>query len=336
MEIKPSLYYLTNYTETKKANINIAMFDLDGTIITTKSGKKFPDDKDDWKFRFPNVPEKLKELHSKGYTIFFITNQAGIELYPNTLEPIVSKIQDIMKILNIPIQVYIAAAKNVWRKPNTAIIEQYILPTTASVEAIHKIFYVGDAAGRPGDFSDSDRKFAYNIYLWMRYLYPELKQSQHPRFISETVFFGDDKKKEIYTFNGVDPVKYAESQQESNLDKITEKLKGIDHFVVVLIGPPAAGKSTIAQQIQKSPIGKDVVIINQDKLRTKQACIKEMAKNLADNKNIILDRTNPSNDDRKQFIDMIPEIKYHVLYVHVDIPRELAQHLSVVRGSYES
>lgn len=38
----------------------------DGTLIKTKSGKKFPTGKTDWQWLFPVVPGKLKKLHSEG------------------------------------------------------------------------------------------------------------------------------------------------------------------------------------------------------------------------------------------------------------------------------
>ena len=53
----------------------IAAFDMDGTIITTKSGKTFAKDRDDWQLLYPEVPGKLKELNRKGFKIVFLTNQ---------------------------------------------------------------------------------------------------------------------------------------------------------------------------------------------------------------------------------------------------------------------
>lgn len=44
----------------------VAAFDLDGTIIVPKSGKKFPEDHEDWRFRDALVLPRLKALHEEG------------------------------------------------------------------------------------------------------------------------------------------------------------------------------------------------------------------------------------------------------------------------------
>jgi Polynucleotide kinase 3 phosphatase len=43
-------------------------FDMDGTIITTKSGKAFPVDGSDWKFWDSSVPEVMRKHHKEGMT----------------------------------------------------------------------------------------------------------------------------------------------------------------------------------------------------------------------------------------------------------------------------
>ena len=57
----------------------IAAFDLDGTLITTKSKRRFPKDKDDWKLLNEMVALKLQNLHKGGYTIVVFTNQKNLE-----------------------------------------------------------------------------------------------------------------------------------------------------------------------------------------------------------------------------------------------------------------
>jgi hypothetical protein len=44
----------------------VALFDLDGTLITSKSGARVPIESDDWKWLYQEVPIKLRQLHLDG------------------------------------------------------------------------------------------------------------------------------------------------------------------------------------------------------------------------------------------------------------------------------
>lgn len=51
----------------------------DYTLISTKSGRKFPTGQSDWQWWSDRVVPKLRDLHASGYTIIVFTNQMGIE-----------------------------------------------------------------------------------------------------------------------------------------------------------------------------------------------------------------------------------------------------------------
>lgn len=57
----------------------IASFDMDDTIITRKSGAKFPKDAHDWVLLLDKVTPTIKKLDENGYKIVIFTNQLGIE-----------------------------------------------------------------------------------------------------------------------------------------------------------------------------------------------------------------------------------------------------------------
>ncbi|KUF99986.1 Triosephosphate isomerase [Phytophthora nicotianae] len=78
-----SLYVLDARAKQQQENpvdkFKIAGFDLDGTLIVTKSGKKFAKDKDDWKLFHPTlVRDKLAQLARDGFTLTIFSNQNGI------------------------------------------------------------------------------------------------------------------------------------------------------------------------------------------------------------------------------------------------------------------
>ena len=90
---------------------------MDGTIITTKSGKVFPKDNSDWQFLYPEVAKKLQDLHKDGFKIVIITNQAGMSKGHTDVKGWRGKVADITKKIGIPIQVFVSLGTGIYRKP---------------------------------------------------------------------------------------------------------------------------------------------------------------------------------------------------------------------------
>ncbi len=290
-------------TDNKEVLDKIAAFDIDGTIITTKSGNVFPKNGDDWKFMFDNIPLKLRELYSDGYKIVFMSNQAK----KDSIHVIKEKINKIIRNINIPIQVFIATKYDYNRKPFTGMWEllleqssdrdlsRTLLSSSIKVN-LDSSFYVGDAAGRPGDFSCSDRKFARNIGI---------------TFHTPEEFFCNKS-----------PEKFDWSTPNLLQDKIQVKLSDAQE-IILLIGPPASGKSTFCKQFT------NYIRINRDELKTKEKCHK-VAKNI--NKSIIIDNTNSSIEDRSFYIKLAKEKNIPIRCYWLQTSPEITQHLNLVRS----
>lgn len=78
--------------------------DLDGTLITTRSGREFPLHSEDWKF-IDSTLECIRHFHKRGYIICIVTNQGGIELgyltktsFINKIDSICTKMEKMLKI----------------------------------------------------------------------------------------------------------------------------------------------------------------------------------------------------------------------------------------------
>ena len=67
-----------NYTGDSKT-IKMAGFDMDGTLIDTLNGNKFPRNSEDWRWKYDNVKKILNRYYIKKYNIIIVTNQAGIK-----------------------------------------------------------------------------------------------------------------------------------------------------------------------------------------------------------------------------------------------------------------
>lgn len=135
---------------------NKALFlDLDGTIITTKSGDTFAKNIDDWKF-LPNVLNRIKFYADEGYIICIVTNQGGIELGYITKEDFEAKfsaiIAEIEQFIRTDVNaLYCMYMDGYYRKPNPGMA--YQLAQELSLNLKNSIM-VGD--------SDSDKEFADN------------------------------------------------------------------------------------------------------------------------------------------------------------------------------
>ena len=144
----PALYYL--WSKTLSGCKKVAGFDIDGTVIVTKTGKNFAANASDWKWFDKKVPEKLKELDSQGYRVVFITNQAGIEKKKTSFTELKTKFEAMLTELDIPIYIFIATGENHFRKPSTEMWNFFAEKCNKSEEIdMKESFYVGDAAGRP-------------------------------------------------------------------------------------------------------------------------------------------------------------------------------------------
>lgn len=159
-------YNVFSLTDTKQ----------DSTLVTTSSGKKFASDPQDWKWWHPSVPGTLRKLYLEdGYRLVVISNQAGISMKPDAKLPksqhsklavFKSKAAAVFSQLDLPISIYAATEKDIFRKPRTGmwkeLLEDYDIHLPGDLDLENSIF-VGDAGGRtagggkPKDFSCSDR-----------------------------------------------------------------------------------------------------------------------------------------------------------------------------------
>ena len=148
--------------------------DLDGTLIKTASGKTFAEDATDFRIR-KDVLDKIRELNQENDLEFIaiVTNQGGIPQYIserdflakfNAIETFVDE------YINTLVMYYYCASLDVndeYRKPNTGMLakavrdfEKFLGQSKFDKE---KALMIGDASGKPGQFSDSDKKTAKNF-----------------------------------------------------------------------------------------------------------------------------------------------------------------------------
>ena len=150
-------------------NKKVLFCDLDGTIIETLSGGTFPKGIWDMKLRF-EVLDAIKKLNPK--YILIVSNQGGIEMGFVDSGHFITKLNYICKSIKeyCKCSCYgtYCSKNNIsyyFRKPNTGMLdyltELYVGDDFDSIKP--KSLMIGDASGKEGQFSDSDKKTAENF-----------------------------------------------------------------------------------------------------------------------------------------------------------------------------
>lgn len=271
---RPTTSLLLYISDGMQSTGNIAAFDMDWTLVRTVHGI-WPKDSADIAL-LPNRCDTLKQLRANEHTIVIFTNQKS-----TTDTKLDFNFQRVVKFINligdIPIILMMSISDDNYRKPNTGMYDtlKKIVPPISSA------FYVGDAAGRPQDFSNSDMLFAQNVGI--------------PFYTPEQIF------------PSIERIKPLPRISVNNIDIPN------DRTMVLFVGMPGSGKSTY-YQTKLAPLG--FVHANQDILGTK-AKVLSLAKNsMEKGLNVCIDATNPGQDRRQEFYNLAIRYNYNIIVIY--------------------
>ncbi|GAA5840763.1 hypothetical protein JCM9279_001214 [Rhodotorula babjevae] len=314
----------------------IAAFDIDGTLIRPRGNTPFPKSDSDWEWINPHVIPKLRKLHADGFAIVLFSNQGIATAKVGWFK---RKIPVVARALEIPLRVFAAFDHNEYRKPAPAMWLAFESRFNGGVPIDYDAsFYVGDAAGRPAtatrqkDHSDTDHKFALNCGL--RFLTPEQFLLDKPPH-SPVAFDGWDPRSHDHTsplYSPCSPPLLPRRRSEFDDEPPPE--------VVVFVGPPGVGKTTFFKT-HFAPKG--YIHVNQDTLKTRQACLDAVRKALTASppKSVVVDNTSPTVSVRAEYLALVralnqPDaVQVRVRCVYFTAPLELAMHNSVYRALHE-
>jgi len=303
-------------SQEQQGSTSIAAFDLDGTLIQTKSGHKFPKDKSDWRWVDDNVKQKLKEQYKKGSKIVIFTNQAGIERKLTNFEIITTKLADMARDIGVPLPTFVATADNLYRKPHTTMWEHFCKHSNQGiVPDLQQCIYVGDAAGRKSDFSCSDRKFAHNIGI-------EFKTPQE---------FFKEESPSPWDWDSLDPFKFIENctkRKVKDFEGPQEEIVSAKQEMIIMVGIQASGKTTF---VKRHLLPNGYVHINRDTLNTQGKCLEMTRTSLSEGKRVVIDNTNPDVGSRKKYIDLARPHGIPVRCFVSSTIKDLALHLNFYR-----
>jgi bifunctional polynucleotide phosphatase/kinase len=262
----------------------MAAFDYDWTLVSPKGGKTFPSNVDDWEWLYPTISEKIKNFYDDGFMIVIFTNQSKAWKH--------EQLQLVAKTLDIPVFIVVATEECDY-KPNPVLFNILMGNNKINKE---KSFFVGDALGRGGDFSDSDKVFAENIGI--------------PCYCPEQVFHVKTEITEIPT------VPLSDEKQ-----------------IIIMMGYPGSGKSTISKNICKN---ESFVHIEGDIYKTSKKMIKASLEHISQNKSVIFDATHSSSKKRQEYIEFGKKYNYKIVCIHVSTPLEVSYKRNKLRNYEKS
>jgi bifunctional polynucleotide phosphatase/kinase len=287
---------------------NIVIFDLDNTLIKTRSGKVFPIDKDDWKFNYENIANTLNNSQNTMFGI--ITNQKGIKTQ-NQIIQFQNKLNCIMKEINIHF-IFVALTDDRYRKPMIG-SWQYIKKNFIKTTIIdNQIIYVGDACGRINDFSDTDLKFAHNC-----------------GFIFETTekYFNIETEKQITNIK-YPVLEYYSKKEFNNIFSLLKKqIKNNDKIFICMVGFPGCGKSFMRKLIMQSH--PNFKYYNKDNITHKIIDENLIKKNNSSITYIIDDNTNVTETNRNDLLNIYNS--HYKICIFFDYTINIAMHLNYLR-----
>ena len=309
--------YIFGYNlNTLNTNLNdikyVYIFDLDYTLIKTKSGNKFPKNKFDWTLLYQNVSEKISKLSNS--LIGIISNQKGLKTEEQKKDWI-DKLKQINKELNLDF-VFASLSDDRYRKPLPGsfefIKEKFIGIDWNGLIKKKKIYYIGDAFGRPEDFSDTDIKYAINNNF--KFKTPEIFFDTGDKNISGSIEYP------IINY-------FSVSAQKKLFDELDTIIKSNKKIIIITIGFPASGKSFLRKElIKKYP---QFSYYNNDDIHNNIQS-RTLIKKISNNDDFIIDdNTNLDKFIRENKLKQFES--YYKVGIWFDYDLELCQHFNWMR-----
>ncbi len=308
--------YDKNFNFTNFKFKKIFIFDLDSTLIKTKSGKVYPVDKNDWDILHPNVLN-INQLYNDNIC-GIVTNQGGLK-NQTLIDNWIDKIKQINKKINFHF-VFVSIKDDRFRKPLPASWEYIKSNYFSGIDTDYltknkNIYFIGDAFGRPSDHADTDVKYAINCGF---------------KFKTPEAFFNFNKTSENLTGNITYPIitYYDQDEQEKLFNKIFKHIKPDEKIIIVMIGFPASGKSFLRKEIIKKYT--DFKYINNDDLIDKIIDDNLVKTSQLEKYNYCIeDNTNLSNKLRKNIINKYKSYKKIGIWFNYDM--DTYKHLNYMR-----
>ena len=345
--------------QTPTGQNKILGMDLDWTLIRPIKGKIHPLDEHDWQFlyQYQYQKEQMRAISDRiaaGYKLVIFTNQGGllarkfgkmdVDGFKSRWHIILDRLE---KECNIKPTALIASLYDDFnRKPCCGMWEflEELLETKYNINVNRNAsLYVGDMAGRKGDYSASDLLFAMN--LGVEFQVPEVffgveganLASNKTDYLIKQVL--EDEK----IFNPNKPITKQESLANKRQGKINaatrdEILALLEdkhkQNLVIFVGSPASGKSSWYASYLKELSGSRLIYLGMDTFNGTLAKFhKEVEAELKKGKNVVVDNTNGTTKSREKLAALAKGVDkdIQVIMVHFTTDKRICLHLNALR-----
>lgn len=215
----------------------------------------------------------------KGNTLVILSNQKGLSLEGE--RKLASRLSFLFDKLGFRIPFLAALADDHFRKPNIGMLEKIV---EEGIEPLESLVYIGDAAGRPGDFSDSDRKMLENF------------AESHPSV--QCQFQTPEEESSTFSSRLMVPLslRVSEADYFRRVNALQKEIRELSPVVILMVGFPGSGKSTLGNHLAET-----VVSFDDGKGPAKRL----LDSSIREGKNVVVANCSLSLSSRKEIIDRI-------------------------------
>jgi bifunctional polynucleotide phosphatase/kinase len=295
--------FQNHFRPIKDTGVKVIFADLDHTLITPKGKHVFPKTIDDWKWKDETIVPKLKDMYNNmGYEIVIVSNQKKM-----TREEVKTKVQMIYDDLQLPFVFLSGHSDLYYRKPQLGLWEvliEYIFKDINNIDYPSSIF-VGD--------SIADLYFARNINI---------------KFLHTELFFAGIPNKDFAKIEEKKhPLTEWVSETTQNILSSFKKLSKSSKRLVIMVGSPASGKSFYSHELEKT----GYLRINKDDMKSDAIMLKTYDAGLKEGRNIVIDGTNPTKENRSKWITIARKASYEITIVWMNFPMYIVEFLNNYR-----
>jgi len=332
-------------TKYRLNNTKILGMDLDWTFIKPIKGKIHPIDENDWEFLNQDL-SRIKNKIEEGYKFVIFTNQGGLlnlttgkmglEGFKNRWNAIYTKLQNEHGINSI----YLIASlyDDFNRKPYTGMWEYIETVVNGDIKVDRNAsLYVGDMAGRKGDYSSSDLLFAIN--LGVNFQVPEVFYNDSKSVSNRTSVLIKAVEKNDKIFKGKKFIEEFDIKKRGNNIVNTDKLREMlytNQCLILFVGSPASGKTSYYEENLQT-FENQIYLSNDTFNGTPGKFNKEIEKTLRNGLSVVIDNTNGTSKVREKYIKIAKDVSREIgkdikiIIIKFNTEKEIALHLNAIR-----